>query len=119
SVENNFEKKSVLQYLVRKPKVASEKPPLIILLHGVGSNEEDLFSFAENLPGKFLVISARAPHVLSPGSYAWYHVDLSTGKRNINVEEAELTRKLLIRFIEDLKNELSFDENQVYLCGFS
>ena len=42
-----------LQYLVRKPKKVSENPPLLILLHGYGSNKEDLFSFAEELPDDF------------------------------------------------------------------
>ena len=39
-----------LQYIVREPKIASQNPPLLILLHGYGSNEHDLFSFAEELP---------------------------------------------------------------------
>ena len=60
-----------LHYLVKHPKVENEKTPLIILLHGVGSNEKDLFSFANQLPEKYLVISARAPHVLGQDSYGW------------------------------------------------
>ena len=39
-----------LEYIVRAPKVTSEKTSLLILLHGYGSNEEDLFSFATELP---------------------------------------------------------------------
>ncbi len=53
----------MLHYLVREPKVKSEHPPLLILLHGIGSNEQDLFSFANKLPGKYLVISA-GKHIL-------------------------------------------------------
>ncbi len=45
--ENNSTTDStVLQYLVRAPKVQSEKKKAIILLHGVGSNEKDLFGIA-------------------------------------------------------------------------
>jgi predicted esterase len=32
-----------LQYLVREPKQIIDKNPLLLLLHGYGSNEEDLF----------------------------------------------------------------------------
>ncbi len=108
-----------LHYLVRPAKIKSEKPPLLILLHGVGSNEEDLFSFADELPGNFLIISARAPITMSPGSYAWYQIDYSTGKTIHNTEQEEKSRTAIIQFILDLRNEFSFDEKQVYLCGFS
>jgi phospholipase/carboxylesterase len=118
SVES-IEKQNVLHYLIRKPLTSSAKPPLLILLHGVGSNEEDMFSFADRLPGKFLVVSARAPITLSPGSFAWFHVDLSTGKRIINSDEAENSRQLIIQFVNELKNEHPFDENNVFLIGFS
>ena len=38
---------TVLQYVVRQPKIKTGNVPLIILLHGVGGNELDLFSFAD------------------------------------------------------------------------
>ena len=51
-----------LEYLVRHPeKLSNNKSPLLVMLHGYGSNEQDLFSFASELPGELLVISARAP----------------------------------------------------------
>ena len=40
---------SPLHYIVRQPKIEQENPPLLILLHGYGSNEEDLFSFGTQL----------------------------------------------------------------------
>ena len=111
--------KPALHYLVRSPKIKIDTPPLLLLLHGVGSNEQDLFSFANSLPDKFLVVSVRGPLTLGPGSYAWFHVDFSTGKPVINPQEAESARKALIQFIEDLKKAENFDEKSVYLMGFS
>ena len=32
-----------LHYLIQEPAIKLEKNPLIVLLHGYGSNEEDLF----------------------------------------------------------------------------
>jgi len=111
--------KPSLTYLVREPKVSADKPPLLILLHGVGSNEKDLFSFAPHLPDKFLVISARAPIVLGPSSFAWYQVDFSSGKPVYNQVQEKKSREAILTFIDELKHYHSFDENEVYLVGFS
>ena len=58
-----------LHYLVQEPKTIKDQNPLLILLHGYGSNEEDLFSFAPELPDDSYVISVRAPYDLQP--YVW------------------------------------------------
>ncbi len=108
-----------LHYLVRQPAVASATPPVLLLLHGVGSNEEDLFSFADRIPDEYLVISARAPNTLGAGSYAWYQVDFSTGKPVYNLEQAEQSRTTLVHFIQELNKAHTFDPARVYLCGFS
>ena len=109
----------LLHYLAREPKIKSDHPPLIILLHGIGSNEQDLFSFADQLPGKYLVISARAPNVLGPNSFAWYHADFSKENPVINKEQEEKSRSIIIQFIAQLKEKYHFDDKQVYLVGFS
>ena len=56
---------SVLEYKKREPKSKIETPPLLILLHGVGSNEDDLFPIAAHLPDNYLVVTVRAPFVQS------------------------------------------------------
>jgi phospholipase/carboxylesterase len=96
-----------LQYLIREPKVKSVHPPLLILLHGVGGKKEDLFSFVNQLPDKYLVISVQAP------------IDFSTGKPVFNCEQEENSRKNIIHFIEELKGKYEVDGNEIYLCGFS
>jgi phospholipase/carboxylesterase len=111
--------KSRLHYLVRQAKITTGKPPLLILLHGLGSNEEDLFSLADQLPAHFLVVSVRAPYTIGPASYAWYHLDLSSGKPVYSFEEAEKSRNTLVQFIGDLSESHSFDPKQIYLGGFS
>lgn len=108
-----------LHYKVRPPRTTGAKPPLLLLLHGVGSNEQDLFSLADQLPGKYLVVSARGPLTLAPNSFAWFHVSFSTGRPVINQEEAESARKTIIQFIEALRKEQDFNEQEVYLMGFS
>ena len=108
-----------LHYLIREPKIKSVNPPVIILLHGVGSNEEYLFSFANQLPEKYMIISARAPITLGRNSFAWYQVEFSTGKPVFNVGQEESSRNTIIKFIEQLKQKYSLNESEIYLCGFS
>jgi phospholipase/carboxylesterase len=107
----------MLKYLIKEPSVKTAKLPVLILLHGVGSNEQDLFSMAKQLPKQMLIISARAPYTLSQGSYAWFHVDLSTGKPIYNSEEAEKSRNIILQFIDQVKTKYHTDE--IYLMGFS
>lgn len=59
-----------LHYLIQEPKTIKDKNPLLILLHGYGSNEEDLFSFASELPNDYYIISVRAPFELQPYGHA-------------------------------------------------
>lgn len=108
-----------LEYLVRKPKVSIENPPLLILLHGVGSNEEDLFSLSNYLPESLLVVSVRGPLILGTGSYGWYEVLFTTGQPKINLEQEAESRKLLLQFLEYLKTNYQFDESNVWIGGFS
>ena len=56
-----------LVYLVRQPTIETGTPPLLLLLHGIGSNEHDLFGLAPFLDKRFLIISVRAPIALGPG----------------------------------------------------
>lgn len=119
TIMNSNTKNTKLHYVVRQPKVQTANPPLLILLHGVGGNEQNLFSFAPELPDTFVVVSARGPLTFGPNSFAWFQVDFSTGKPQINAEQAENARKMIIDFIEDLKTEINFDSQQVYLMGFS
>ena len=83
----------LLEYLIKKPTDNSAKPPLVIMLHGYGSNEQDLFSFAHELPSEMLIVSARAPLSLGFGSYAWYSINFEADRDNFsNLEEANAAR---------------------------
>jgi phospholipase/carboxylesterase len=116
--ENNSTTDStVLQYLVRAPKVQSEKKKAIILLHGVGSNEKDLFGIANMLPDDLYVISPRGQFALGGDRYAWYQVDFSTGKPIYDLTQEASSRKLLSTFIEQIKEKYQLQE--VYVGGFS
>ncbi|HWZ23529.1 MAG TPA: hypothetical protein VNW06_12790 [Cytophagaceae bacterium] len=119
NIHTEIHAESILHSVVRLPKLESENPPLLILLHGFGSNEQDLFSFADKLPDRFLVISLRGPYTIGKDSYAWFHVDFSKGKPVAELDEASKSSLLILQFIEQLKTQKKFDNKQIYLCGFS
>jgi phospholipase/carboxylesterase len=109
-----------LIHLTRQPTVRSEgRPPLLLLLHGVGSHEADLFMLAPHLDQRFLIVSARAPNTLAPGMYAWFEVQLDPVNPVINPEQAETSRQILIRFIDEVVDAYGADPRRVFLMGFS
>ena len=102
----------------RRPR--GDKPPLLILLHGVGSNERDLFGLAGEMDERFAVVSARAPHERFPGSYAWFEVQVRAGS-NFVIDEAmwRESLKLVTEFISQAVEAYGADPTRVYLAGFS
>ena len=111
---------SKLQYLIKEPKVILDKNPLLLLLHGYGSNEEDLFSFASELPDNYYIISARAPYPLPPYGNAWYAIDFDANMNKFsNDEQAIESRDLIVGFIDELLDKYPIDPTNVNLIGFS
>ena len=109
-----------LHYLIQEPKVKHDKNPLLILLHGYGSNEEDLFSFASELPNDSYIISVRAPYDLQPYGPAWYaiHFDADENKFSDNVQ-AKQSVQLIAGFIDEVVKQYPIDAKNVTLIGFS
>jgi len=105
--------------LVRQPIIEAGTPPLLLLLHGVGSNEHDLFELAPFLDKRFLIISVRAPNTLGPGSYAWFEVDFTPQGPVINPEQEKASRETLISFLKEAITAYGADPKQVYVMGFS
>lgn len=109
-----------LHHLVREPKIKLEKNPLLLLLHGYGSNEEDLFSFASELPDEYYVISARAPYDMMYGSYAWYAINFDADENKFSdLNQARTSRDLIANFIDELVATYPIDAQHVTLIGFS
>ena len=109
-----------LHHIVREPKIKKDKNPLLLLLHGYGSNEEDLFSFANELPDEYYVISARAPYDLMYNSFAWYAINFDADENKFSdIEQAQSSRVLIATFIDELVANYPIDENDVTLIGFS
>lgn len=109
-----------LEYKIREPKIKLDKNPLLLLLHGYGSNEEDLFSFATELPDEYYIISARAPYSMQYGAYAWYAINFDADENKFSDhEQAKISRDLIAQFIDELIQTYPIDAKNVTLIGFS
>lgn len=110
-----------LTHIIQKPKTkVAGKAPLLLLLHGYGSNEQDLFSFAPELPDHYFIISLRAPLPMQPYGNAWYTIywDGSEAKRSDD-KQAKESRDLVVKFIDEATEAYDLDSSNVTLLGFS
>ena len=109
-----------LEHVIREPKIKLDTNPLLLLLHGYGSNEEDLFSFASELPEEYYIVSARAPYNLMHGSYAWYAINFDADQNKFSDnDQAIISRDIVAGFIDELVSNYPIDANNVTLIGFS
>lgn len=110
---------STLVHKIRPPAGApGGKPPALILLHGRGTNEDDLLGLADYLDPRFFIISVRAPYKFDQtfGGYTWYEM------REIgspHPQQFEQSHNLLLQFVTDAKRLYPIDSARVFLLGFS
>ncbi|MBK8845159.1 MAG: hypothetical protein IPO27_00845 [Bacteroidetes bacterium] len=110
---------SSIYYLIQTPQEKSDNPPMIVLLHGFGSNEEDLFSLKEVLPKNYYIVSVRAPFKMEEGSYMWSSLSVENKKVKSNPVEALASCDSLIKLIARIKEKYQLGNSPVYWMGFS
>ena len=111
-----------LEYRYKEPEKSSEenkKPPLLLLLHGFGADENDLFGLAPFMDGRFFIVSPRAPFDLPYGGFAWFELTIQPNNIGYSVKEFEQSRQKILEFVDELIAEHDLDAKRVYLCGFS
>jgi phospholipase/carboxylesterase len=108
------------KFLEQPSNAGVREPWLLVLMHGVGSNEQDLFGLARLMPPQFHVLSLRAPYVLSPDAYAWFEFQvLANGERHINEEQERESRFLVGEMIASASQQLGVSPERVVVGGFS
>jgi phospholipase/carboxylesterase len=108
-----------LHAVTRAPRVASPVPPLLVLLHGLGADEEDLLPVAAYLDPRLKVVSVRAPHEVQPMGHAWFAIDWSTQPPRFDLAQAERSREELVELLERAPAEHGTDPSRTFLFGFS
>jgi len=100
---------TVVHKAPRKP--APGKPPLLVLLHGFGANEQDLLPVAAQLDPRLAVASLRGPYQIRPGGYSWVN--------GTSADELANARRMVIECIDQVADSTGADRSRVYLAGFS
>jgi phospholipase/carboxylesterase len=112
-----------LVHAVRPPapgaNPAGARPPLLILMHGVGANERQMTALAPEFDPRLVVVSVRSPLTLGPDAFAWFRVSFTAQGPVIVAEEAEAGWKHLAQFIDECVAAYGADPTRVYLGGFS
>jgi phospholipase/carboxylesterase len=109
-----------LTHLVREPGRRDQSPPpLLLLLHGIGSNEQDLFGLAPYLDERFLIVSVRAPVVMGAGAYGWFNIEFTPQGMIADIEQAKRSLELLPGFLDEIVKTYGADDKCVYVAGFS
>lgn len=110
-----------LTHLKRPPREPPKgvRPPLLLLLHGVGSNEKHLFELASQLDPRFIVLSLRAPIRWGPDTFAWFTVRFTDAGPSIIPVELRASCDAVSRTIPAAVEVYGADPERVYLFGFS
>ncbi len=98
---------------------AQRAAALLVLLHGYGSNEHDLFGLAAAIDPRVTVVSLRAPLTLTPGSYAWFTIDFTDTGLTLDLPGGKRALAQLAGVIVELARQYAADPARVFLGGFS
>lgn len=99
-----------LHHIHSSPKEKTENTPTLIMLHGRGSDEHDLYGLKQYLDPRLEIYSLRAPYEFDWGGYTWFEL-FEDG--TVDDESFQKSKNEILSFISALKT------NQLFLLGFS
>ena len=109
-----------MSYRIKKSKQIKGPYSAIILIHGYGSNMDDLFSFANYLPEQYTIISIHAPLELPFGGGAWYSINFDSNlKKWSDNDEAKKSLGKIIDQLDYFASTYELNPNNISLIGFS
>lgn len=101
------------------PRIDIPQPPLVVLLHGYGSNEEDLLQLAPYFPDQCRIVSFRAPFLLMPGANCWYELDFGSHGIRADIGQAQQSLTVLSESISAAIAAYATDPERTFVVGFS
>jgi phospholipase/carboxylesterase len=90
--------------------------PTLILLHGRGTDENDLLDLIPAFDPRLLVLSIRAPYRFPYGGYTWFDLDEQHG---VNRDQLRAGCDALIRCLDEIQQIYPVDVQRTFLFGFS
>lgn len=106
-----------LIYERREPKQIDPDSvyPALFLLHGIGSNEQNMLPLVSGLEDSFFIFSIRGPISQTPG-FAYFTIE-GYGRPHREVFDTAIGQ--LTDFLDYAQEKYPIDHNQLYLLGFS
>ncbi len=119
AVNASLQRGAGLEYILMEPASQPSELPLVVGLHGRGSNAEDLAGLAPMLdlgPCRFVFPNAPLPFDVGPWTrgYAWFEID--DGRR---AEGIASSRDILRGFLQELSARFATLPSRMALTGFS
>jgi phospholipase/carboxylesterase len=104
-------------YELRQPKnrIADKKYPALFIMHGIGSNEQNMLSLVDGLEESFYIFSIRGHLTQGPG-FSFFTIE-GYGKPHREVFDDGINR--LTNFIDLACEKYPLDSSRIYLLGFS
>jgi phospholipase/carboxylesterase len=91
-----------------------QNAPVLILLHGIGSDEQDLMGLAPEVEVDVELVSVRAPHLSGYRGYSWFDFEIEPdGGRTVDGQQALESRDAVIELLDD------FSDRKIIVGGFS
>jgi phospholipase/carboxylesterase len=107
-----------LPYLAAAPAESKDRP-LVIFLHGYGSDERDLFGIKDDLSADYTYLSVRAPLDVDGGGHKWFSQDTGVSDYEGVTSDVDNSTALLSRFIDQATKKYGATPDKVVLIGFS
>ena len=110
----------MLSYRIKKSILTGGPYPALILIHGYGSNMDDLFSFSNYLPEKYTIISLQAPLESPIGGGALYSINFDSNLKKLsdNIEALTTLRKIKDQ-LDYFTYTYELNSEDISLMGFS
>lgn len=109
-----------LNALYRPAQAGAQQPWLLVLMHGVGSNAQDLFGLSDAVPSQYHVLSLQAPHPMGPNAFAWFMFSVAAdGTRQIDESQEQHSRALVAQTVAAASDQLGIPAERVIVGGFS
>ncbi len=100
-------------------QMGREKPPVLVVLHGYGTDEYDLLGMAEQIAPDFLILSLQGPIERPNGGHAWYDLlQTPTGIIPDDISRHESEEEIL-RTLSGIIEREGGDTKRVVFMGFS